>query len=79
LGDLGDPVITNWTSGLYEYLVGGKNRERIITTWGKHSIKGIDCTEKLENRAIEFGQLTYPMAMDMFLGVCLVSKGQKHH
>jgi hypothetical protein len=37
LGDLGDPVITNWTSGLYEYLVGRKNRERIITTWGKHS------------------------------------------
>jgi hypothetical protein len=48
--------------------------------WGEvRSIKGIDCTEKLENRAIEFGQLTYPMAMDMFLGVCLVSKGQKHH
>jgi hypothetical protein len=47
--------------------------------WGEvRSIKGIDCTE-LENRAIEFGQLTYPMAMDMFLGVCLVSKGQKHH
>jgi hypothetical protein len=48
--------------------------------WGEvRSIKGIDGTEKLENRAIEFGQLTYPMAMGMFLGVCLVSKGQKHH